>query len=150
MTSLRSSIIPLWTSETIYPLGKHPNDLTPYKVTPRCGLAAHRGTTPLPGERFCWDFVEMYNTMTGSSAKLDQWNTGFVGILLGQTPAIGGSGRYDRAACRDIKRTCREVARARHIERRLLPLGHSDNRRRRRRPNTLLVLRWIPAVVVCS
>ena len=40
----------------------------------------------------------------------------FVGILLGQTPVIGGSGRYDRAACRDIKQTCREVACARHIE----------------------------------
>ena len=58
----------------------------------------------------------------------------FVGILLGQTPVIGGSGRYDRAACRDIKQTCREVALARHIERRLLQLGHSDNRRRRGRP----------------
>ena len=39
---------------------------------------------------FCWDFFEIYYKMTGSSAKLDQWNTSFVGILLGQTPAIGG------------------------------------------------------------
>ena len=70
----------------------------------------------------------MYYKMTGSSAKLDQCNTCFavlVGILLGQTPVIGGGGRYDRAAGRDIKQTCREVARARHIERRLLQLGHS-------------------------
>ena len=60
----------------------------------------------------------MYHKVTGSSAKLDQLNTSFVGILLGQTPAIGGGGRYDRAACRDKKQTCREVARARRIERR--------------------------------
>ena len=46
------------------------------------------GTTPIPGELFCLDFFEMYQKMTGSSAKLDQWNTKFVGILLGQTPAI--------------------------------------------------------------
>ena len=65
---------------------------------------------------FLLAFLEMYYTMTGSSAKLDQRNTSFVGILLGQTPAIGGGGRYDRAACRDMKQTCREVARARHIE----------------------------------
>ena len=65
----------------------------------------------------------------------------FVGILLGQTSVIGGGGRYDRAACRDMKQTCREVVRARHLERRLLQLGHSDNRRRRGRPNTLLVSR---------
>ena len=78
--------------------------------------------------------------MTGSSAKLGQLNTSFVGILLGQTPAIGGSGRYDRAACRDIQQTCREVTRARHI-RQFLQLGRSDNRRRRGRPNTLLVSR---------
>ena len=70
--------------------------------------------------------------------------TSFVGIWLGQTPAIGGSGRYDRAACRDIKQTCREVVRARHIKRRLLQLGHPDNRRYRGRPNTLLVLRESP------
>ena len=99
------------------------------------------GTTPIPEDDFCWDFFEMYDNMTGSSAKLGQWNASFVGILLGQTPAIGGNGRYDRATCRDIKQTCREVARARHIERRLLQLGHSDNRRHRGRPNTLLVLR---------
>ena len=106
-----------------------------------CSESRVQGTTPVPEDDFCWDFFEMYYEMTGSSAKLDQWNTSFVGILLGQTPAIGGCGRYDRAACRDIKQTCREVARARHIERRLLQLGHSDNRRRRGRPNTLLVLR---------
>ena len=42
-----------------------------------------RGTTPIPGELFCWDFFEMYYKMTGSSAKLDQWNTSFVGIFVG-------------------------------------------------------------------
>ena len=82
-------------------------------------------STPIhiPGELFCWDFFEMYSKMTGSSTKLDQCNTCFaalVGILLGQTPVIGGGGRYDRAAGRDIKQTCREVAREKHIERRLL------------------------------
>ena len=90
---------------------------------------------------FLLGLFEMYYKVTGSSAKLDQLNTSFVGILLGQTPAIGGGGRYDRAARRDMKQTCREVARARHIERRLLQLGHSDNRRRRGRSNTLLVSR---------
>ena len=35
---------------------------------------------------------------------------------MGQTPAIGGGGRYDRAACRGMKQTCREVARAIHID----------------------------------
>ena len=65
---------------------------------------------------FLLGFFEMYYKMTGSSAKLDQSNTSFVGILLGQTPAIGGGGRYDCAACRDMKQTCREVARARRIE----------------------------------
>ena len=89
-------------------------------------------------ELFCWDFFEMYHKMTGSLAKLDQWNTSFVVILLGQTPAIGGSGRHDRADCRDMKQTCREVA---HIERRLLQLGHSDNRRHSGRPKTLLLSR---------
>ena len=43
---------------------------------------------------------------------------------------IGGGGRYDRAASRDMQQTCREVARARHTERPLLQVGHSDNRRR--------------------
>ena len=80
-----------------------------------------QGTTPtrIPGELFCWDFFEMYYKMTGSSAKLDQCNTSFaalVGILLGQTRVIGGGGRYDRAAGRDIKQTCREVARETHRE----------------------------------
>ena len=65
----------------------------------------------------------------------------YLRILLAQTPAIGGGGRYDRAACRDMKQTCREVARARRIERRLLQLGRSDNRRLRGRPNTLLMAR---------
>ena len=141
MPFLRSSKRTLEPSKTKYPLGKHPNNLMPYKIFPRYGIGAVQGTTPVPEDDFCWDFFEMYYEMTGSSAKLDQWNTSFVGILLGQTPAIGGCGRYDRAACRDIKQTCREVARARHIERRLLQLEHSDNRRRRGRPNTLLVLR---------
>ena len=40
----------------------------------------------------------------------------FIGILLGQTAVIGGDGRYDRAACRDITQTGREVARARQGE----------------------------------
>ena len=73
------------------------------------------GATPIPWELFCWDFFEMYYKITGSSAKLDQCNTRFVGILLGQTPAIGSGGRYDCAACRDMKQTCLEVARARRI-----------------------------------
>ena len=30
------------------------------------------GTTPTPGELFCWDFFEMYYKIRGSSAKLDQ------------------------------------------------------------------------------
>ena len=30
------------------------------------------GTTPIPEDDFCWDFFEMYNKMTASSAKLDQ------------------------------------------------------------------------------
>ena len=54
-----------------YPLGKHPNNLMPYKVIPRYGLGAEIGTTPIP-EDFCWDFYEMYCKMTGSSTKLDQ------------------------------------------------------------------------------
>ena len=81
-----------------------------------CSESRVQGTTPVPEDDFCWDYFEMYYEMTGNSAKLDHWNTSFVGILLGQTPAIGGCGRYDRAACRDIKQTCREVARARHIQ----------------------------------
>ena len=51
--------------------------------------------------------------MTESSVKLDQSNTSFVKILLGQTPAIGVGGRFERAACRDMKQTCREMAHAR-------------------------------------
>ena len=90
---------------------------------------------------FLLGLFEMYHKVTGSSAKLDQLNTSFVGILLGQTPAIGGGGRYDRAVRRDMKQTCREVARARRIERRISQLGHSDSRRRRGRPNTWLVSR---------
>ena len=102
-------------------------ELTPKKTS--LGMGSEPTTrllsTPIhiPGELFCWDFFEMYYKMTGSSAKLDQCNTCFaalVGILLGQTPVIGGGGRYDRAAGRDIKQTCREVAREKHIERRLL------------------------------
>ena len=42
--------------------------------------------------------------MPGTSAKLDQLNTSFVGILLGQMSVIGGGGRYDSAACRDRDR----------------------------------------------
>ena len=42
------------------------------------------GTTPIPDE-LCWDVFEMYYKMRGTSAKLDQWNTSFVGILLRQT-----------------------------------------------------------------
>ena len=57
-----------------------------------------------------------YGNMSGNSAKLDQRNTSRVGISLGQTSVIGGGGRYDRAACRDMKQTCREVAHARHRE----------------------------------
>ena len=88
----------------------------PYKIIPRFGIGAIFGTTPTPEDDFFWNFFEMYYKMTGSSAKHDQSSTCFVGILLGQTPAIGGSGRYDRAPCRDIKQTCRDMARARHIE----------------------------------
>ena len=40
MTCVRSSIIPLIPSETIYPLGKHPKHLMPYKVIPRYGIGA--------------------------------------------------------------------------------------------------------------
>ena len=40
-----------------------------------------------------------------------------VGILLGQTSVIGVGGRYDRAACGDMKQTCREVARSRQRDR---------------------------------
>ena len=51
-------------------------------------------------------FFEVYYKTTGNSAKLDQRNPRFVvGIFLGQTPAIGGGGRYDRAACRDVKQS---------------------------------------------
>ena len=62
-----------------------------FMETPYMDLRAgpQRGTTPIPEDDFCWDFFEMYYEMTGSSAKLDQWNTSFVGILLGQTPANG-------------------------------------------------------------
>ena len=55
-----------------YPLGKHPNNLSPYKVIPRYGLGAEIGTTPIPEDDFCWDFFEMYYKLTGSAAKLDQ------------------------------------------------------------------------------
>ena len=30
------------------------------------------GTTPIPGELFCWVFFELYYKMAGNSAKLDQ------------------------------------------------------------------------------
>ena len=30
------------------------------------------GTTPIPGEHFCWDFFERNHKMTGISAELDQ------------------------------------------------------------------------------
>ena len=84
-----------------------------YKIIPRYGIGAQKCTTPIPaGELSCW---EMYHKMKENSAELDQSNTSFVGILLGQTPAIGGGGRYNRVACRDVKQTCREVARARHM-----------------------------------
>ena len=44
----------------------------PYKIIPRYGIGAIRGTTPIPEDDCCWDFFEMYYKMTGSSAKLDQ------------------------------------------------------------------------------
>ena len=44
----------------------------PYKIIPRYGIGATNGTAPIPGELFCWDFLEMYYKMMGSSAKLDQ------------------------------------------------------------------------------
>ena len=146
MTCLRNSKRSLKPSKTKYPLGKHSNNIMPYKIIPRYGLRAIRHNAHSWGT-FWFRFFEMYYKITGSLAKLDRWNTRFGGILLGQTPAIGRSGRYDRAACRDMKQKCREVA---HIERRLLQLGHSDNRCRCGRPNTLLLSRWIPAVVECS
>ena len=40
MTCLRSSKRSLKPSKTKYPLGKHPNNLMPYKVIPRYGLGA--------------------------------------------------------------------------------------------------------------
>ena len=40
----------------------------------------------------------------------------FVSVLFGQTSVIGGTSRYDRARCRDMKLTCREVARVTHGE----------------------------------
>ena len=82
-----------------HPLGKHPNNLMPLKNIPRYGIGAKNGTTPIPGELFCREFFKMYYEMTGRSAKLESWNTRFVGILLGQTPAIGGGGRCDRGGC---------------------------------------------------
>ena len=61
---------------------------------------------------FLSGFFEMYYKIPGNSAKLDQSNTSFVGILLGQTSVIRDGSRYDRAACRDIH-TCRN----KHAER---------------------------------
>ena len=40
MTCLRSSKRSLKPSKTKYPLGKHPNNLMPYKIIPRYGLRA--------------------------------------------------------------------------------------------------------------
>ena len=142
MTCLRSSKRTLKPSKTKYSLGKHPNNLMPYKIIPRYGIGATSGTrhNAYTWGTFLLRFFEMYYKMTGSRPSSTN-ETGFVGILLGQTPANGGGGRYDRAACRDMKQTYREVVRARRIERRHLQLGHSDTRRRRGRPNTLLVSR---------
>ena len=40
MTCLRSSKRTLEPSKTKYPLGKHPNNLMPYKIIPRYGIGA--------------------------------------------------------------------------------------------------------------
>ena len=41
MTCFGSSKRTLEPSKTKYPLGKHLNNLTPYKIIPRCGVGAH-------------------------------------------------------------------------------------------------------------
>ena len=47
----------------------------PYKIIPRYGLRAISGTTPIPGEHFGSNFIEMYYfeyKIMGSLAKLDK------------------------------------------------------------------------------
>ena len=60
MTCLRSSKRSPKPSKTRYPVGKHLNNLMPYKIIPRYGLRAISGTTPIAGEHFCSDVFEMY------------------------------------------------------------------------------------------
>ena len=75
MTCLRNSKRSLKPSKTKYPLGKHSNNMMPYKIIPRYGLRAISGTTPIPGEHFGSNFFEMYYfeyKITGSLAKLDK------------------------------------------------------------------------------
>ena len=69
---MRRLKITLKPTEMKYPLGKHLNNLMPYKFIPRYGIGATNATMPIPGELFCWYFFEMYYKMTGCSAKLDQ------------------------------------------------------------------------------
>ena len=80
MTCLRSSKRTLEPSKTKHPLGKHPNISMPYKIIPRYGIGAQQGTIPIPEDDFCCFLCEMYYKMTGSSAKLDQWNTSLIGF----------------------------------------------------------------------
>ena len=52
-----------------YPLGKHPNNLMPYKVIPRYGLGAGTGSEPIPGELFLMGF---FRNVLGNDGKFGQ------------------------------------------------------------------------------
>ena len=71
MTCLRSSKRSLKPSKTKYPLGKHSNNIMPYKIIPRYGLRAIRHNAHSWGT-FWFRFFEMYYKITGSLAKLDR------------------------------------------------------------------------------
>ena len=71
MTCLRNSKRSLKPSKTKYPLGKHSNNIMPYKIIPRYGLRAIRHNAHSWGT-FWFRFFEMYYKITGSLAKLDR------------------------------------------------------------------------------